>query len=193
MSNFQPAHLEYLLQTAEVVPAVNQIELHPWLQQAELRALHASLGITTEAWSPLGRGQVLQDPVVVELAAAHRRTAAQIILRWHLELGNVVIPKASSYTRSARTTTSSVSASAPRIWTPSPAWNGASAPARTPTTSTRSDRMEHVATESSPAPPLLSAELESRSSASAVDLDGTRVAYWSYEPVRETEATRPSW
>jgi 2,5-diketo-D-gluconate reductase A len=99
VSNFQPAHLERLLQTAEVVPAVNQIELHPWLQQAELRALHASLGITTEAWSPLGRGQVLQDPVVREIAAAHRRTAAQIILRWHLELGNVVIPKASSYAR----------------------------------------------------------------------------------------------
>lgn len=99
VSNFQPAHLERLLQSAEVVPAVNQVELHPWLQQDELRALHASLGITTEAWSPLGRGQVLQDPVVLELAAAHRRTAAQIILRWHLELGNVVIPKASSYTR----------------------------------------------------------------------------------------------
>lgn len=99
VSNFQPAHLERLLQTAEVVPAVNQIELHPWLQQAELRSLHASLGITTEAWSPLGRGQVLEDPVVLELAAAHRRTAAQVILRWHLELGNVVIPKASSYAR----------------------------------------------------------------------------------------------
>ncbi|MET3811405.1 aldo/keto reductase [Arthrobacter sp. UYEF3] len=96
VSNFQPAHLERLLQSAEVVPAVNQIELHPWLQQAELRALHASLGITTEAWSPLGRGQVLQDPVVLELSAAHRRSAAQIILRWHLEVGNVVIPKASS-------------------------------------------------------------------------------------------------
>lgn len=99
VSNFQPAHLEHLLEKAEVVPAVNQIELHPWLQQTELRALHASLGITTEAWSPLGRGQVLRDPVVLELAAAHGRTAAQIILRWHLELGNVVIPKASSYAR----------------------------------------------------------------------------------------------
>lgn len=99
VSNFQPAHLERLLQSAEVVPAVNQIELHPWLQQAQLRALHTSLGITTEAWSPLGRGQVLQDPLVLELAAAHRRSAAQIILRWHLELGNVVIPKASSAAR----------------------------------------------------------------------------------------------
>jgi 2,5-diketo-D-gluconate reductase A len=99
VSNFQPAHLERLLETAEVVPAVNQIELHPWLQQDELRQLHARLGIRTEAWSPLGRGQVLEDPVVLELAAAHRRSAAQIILSWHLQLGNVVIPKASSYAR----------------------------------------------------------------------------------------------
>ncbi len=99
VSNFQPAHLDRLLQTAEVVPAVNQIELHPWLQQEELRTLHRELGITTEAWSPLGRGQVLQDPVVLDLAAAHGRTAAQIILRWHVQLGNVAIPKASSYAR----------------------------------------------------------------------------------------------
>jgi 2,5-diketo-D-gluconate reductase A len=99
VSNFQPAHLERLLESAEVVPAVNQIELHPWLQQDELRRLHDRLGIRTEAWSPLGRGQVLEDPVVLELAAAHRRSAAQIILRWHLQLGNVVIPKASSYAR----------------------------------------------------------------------------------------------
>ena len=99
VSNFQPAHLERLLESAEVVPAVNQIELHPWLQQDELRRLHERLGIRTEAWSPLGRGQVLEDPVVLQLAGAHRRTAAQIILRWHLQLGNVVIPKASSYAR----------------------------------------------------------------------------------------------
>lgn len=99
VSNFQPAHLDRLLQTAEVVPAVNQIELHPWLQQEELRALHRELGITTEAWSPLGRGQVLQDPVVLDLAAAHGVTAAQIILRWHVQLGHVAIPKASSHDR----------------------------------------------------------------------------------------------
>ncbi|MGP4032055.1 aldo/keto reductase [Pseudarthrobacter sp. 1C304] len=99
VSNFQPAHLDRLLQTAEVVPAVNQIELHPWLQQEELRALHRTLGITTEAWSPLGRGQVLQDPVVLDLAAAHGVTAAQIILRWHVQLGHVAIPKASSHDR----------------------------------------------------------------------------------------------
>jgi 2,5-diketo-D-gluconate reductase A len=99
VSNFQPANLERLLESAEVVPAVNQIELHPWLQQDELRQLHSRLGILTEAWSPLGRGQVLEDPVIQELAAAHRRSAAQVILRWHLQLGNVAIPKASSYAR----------------------------------------------------------------------------------------------
>jgi diketogulonate reductase-like aldo/keto reductase len=97
--NFQPAHLDRLLETAEVVPAVNQIELHPWLQQAELRMKHQALGIMTEAWSPLGRGHVLADPVVLALAAEHGRTPAQIILRWHVQLGNIAIPKASSEAR----------------------------------------------------------------------------------------------
>ena len=99
VSNFQPAHLERLLQTAEVVPAVNQIELHPWLQQAELRKMHAELGVRTQAWSPLGRGQVLSDPVVQACAAEHHRTPAQVILRWHMQLGNIAIPKASSEAR----------------------------------------------------------------------------------------------
>ena len=75
---------------------MNQIELHPWLQQEELRDKHSELGILTEAWSPLGRGQVLEDPVVLALAAEHGRTPAQIILRWQLQLGNIAIPKASS-------------------------------------------------------------------------------------------------
>ena len=97
--NFQPAHLDRLLETAEVVPAVNQIELHPWLQQSELRMKHQALGILTEAWSPLGRGHVLEDPVVQALAAEHGRTPAQIILRWHVQLGNIAIPKASSEAR----------------------------------------------------------------------------------------------
>jgi len=97
--NFQPAHLDSLLESTEVVPAVNQIELHPWLQQAELREKHLALGIRTEAWSPLGRGQVLADPVVLALAAEHGRTPAQIILRWHVQLGNIAIPKASSEAR----------------------------------------------------------------------------------------------
>ncbi|GAC1500037.1 MAG: aldo/keto reductase [Pseudarthrobacter sp.] len=97
--NFQPAHLDRLLETAEVIPAVNQIELHPWLQQAELREKHHGLGILTEAWSPLGRGRILEDPVVLALAAEHGRTPAQSILRWHVQLGNIAIPKASSEAR----------------------------------------------------------------------------------------------
>ncbi|MGO4186713.1 aldo/keto reductase [Pseudarthrobacter sp. TAF60_1] len=97
--NFQAAHLDRLLEAAEVVPAVNQIELHPWLQQAELREKHHALGILTEAWSPLGRGHILEDPVVMALAAEHGRTPAQIILRWHVQLGNIAIPKASSEAR----------------------------------------------------------------------------------------------
>jgi diketogulonate reductase-like aldo/keto reductase len=99
VSNFQPAHLDRLLQSAEVVPAVNQIELHPWLQQEELRAKHTELGIHTEAWSPLGRGQVLADPVIQACAVEHRRTPAQVILRWHMQLGTIAIPKASSEAR----------------------------------------------------------------------------------------------
>ncbi|MEU3754235.1 aldo/keto reductase [Streptomyces olivoreticuli] len=92
--NFQPAHLERLLAETSVVPAVNQIELHPNLAQAELRALHARHGIATEAWSPLGQGKgLLSDPTITRLADKHGRTPAQIVLRWHLQLGNVVIPK----------------------------------------------------------------------------------------------------
>lgn len=96
VSNFQAEHLKILLETASVTPAVNQIELQPWLQQNELREMHAQLGILTAAWSPLGRGQVLTDPEVLALAAEHGRSAAQIILRWHLQLGHIAIPKASS-------------------------------------------------------------------------------------------------
>ncbi|RAS66171.1 diketogulonate reductase-like aldo/keto reductase [Lentzea atacamensis] len=94
VSNFQPAHLRRLIDETGVVPAVNQIELHPYLQQAELREFHAKHGIRTEAWSPLGQGgELLADPVVTEIAARHSRSAAQVVLRWHLQLGNVVIPK----------------------------------------------------------------------------------------------------
>ena len=94
VSNFQPAHLERLLDAAEIAPAVNQVELHPYLQQRELREFDAKQGIATEAWSPLAKGgSLLGDPVVAELAVKHSRTPAQIVLRWHLQLGNVVIPK----------------------------------------------------------------------------------------------------
>jgi diketogulonate reductase-like aldo/keto reductase len=93
VSNFQPAHLRRLLDGASLVPAVNQIELHPALQQNELRALHADLGIATEAWSPLAQGAVLKEPALTGIAARHGRSPAQVVLRWHLQLGNVVIPK----------------------------------------------------------------------------------------------------
>ncbi|RII12370.1 putative oxidoreductase [Streptomyces sp. YIM 130001] len=94
VSNFLPAHLERLLGETSVVPAVNQIELHPQLQQAESRALHAAHGIATEAWSPLGQGKgLLEVPTIAAVARKHDRTPAQVVLRWHLQLGNVVIPK----------------------------------------------------------------------------------------------------
>ncbi|MEU0881505.1 aldo/keto reductase [Lentzea sp. NPDC005914] len=94
VSNFQPAHLRRLIDETGVGPAVNQIELHPYLQQAELRAFHAQHGIQTEAWSPLGQGgELLSDPVIAEIAERHGRSAAQVVLRWHLQIGNVVIPK----------------------------------------------------------------------------------------------------
>ncbi|MEU6975505.1 MULTISPECIES: aldo/keto reductase [unclassified Streptomyces] len=93
VSNFQPAHLARLMDGAKLTPAVNQIELHPGLQQAELRAFHAGHGIATEAWSPLAQGAVLNDAVVGELAARYGKSPAQIVLRWHLQLGNIVIPK----------------------------------------------------------------------------------------------------
>ncbi|MBB4705063.1 aldo/keto reductase [Sphaerisporangium siamense] len=94
VSNFQPAHLRRLLEHTGVVPVLNQIELHPYLQQEELRALHAEHGIATEAWSPIARGgALLQDPVITSIAARHGRTPAQVVLRWHIQVGNIVIPK----------------------------------------------------------------------------------------------------
>ena len=93
VSNFQPSHLARIIDETGVTPAVNQIELHPRLQQPGLRREHADRGIATEAWSPLAKGRVLDDPVIVEIAEAHERTPAQVVIRWHLQLGNVVIPK----------------------------------------------------------------------------------------------------
>lgn len=94
VSNFQPAQLRRLLDETSVVPAVNQVELHPHFQQSEVRAANAEHGIVTEAWSPLGSGKgLLEVPTVLAIAHKHGRTAAQIVLRWHLQLGNVTIPK----------------------------------------------------------------------------------------------------
>ncbi|MFE4800610.1 aldo/keto reductase [Streptomyces sp. NPDC056708] len=93
VSNFQPDHLKRLIDGAELVPAVNQVELHPGLQQRELRAVHAELGIATEAWSPLAQGAVLKDEAVTSIADRHGKSPAQVVLRWHLQLGSIVIPK----------------------------------------------------------------------------------------------------
>nr|WP_202542051.1 aldo/keto reductase [Streptomyces sp. SID2563] len=102
VSNFLPEHLERLLGETSVVPVLNQIELHPQLQQAESRALHAQHGILTEAWSPLGSGKgLLEVPTVVAVARKHNRTPAQAVLRWHLQTGNVVIPKSVTPSRIA--------------------------------------------------------------------------------------------
>jgi 2,5-diketo-D-gluconate reductase A len=93
VSNFRVADLERLASEAERMPTINQIELHPLLQQGELRDWHAAHGIVTEAWSPLAKGEILGDETLITIAAQHERTVAQVILRWHLQLGNVVIPK----------------------------------------------------------------------------------------------------
>ncbi|WP_323958507.1 aldo/keto reductase [Arthrobacter sp. JZ12] len=101
VSNFQRHHLEKLLAETEVVPALNQIELHPLLQQHSLRAFNAEHGIITQAWSPLGRGKVLTNPIITHIAAKHSRSAAQVILQWHLQLGGTAVAKASSQERIA--------------------------------------------------------------------------------------------
>ena len=93
VSNFQPAHLQRLLDETEIVPAVNQIEAHPYLTQEELLAFDAEHGIATEAWSPIAQGAVLDDPVIVEFAEAHGKTPAQVVLRWHVQRGSIVFPK----------------------------------------------------------------------------------------------------
>ncbi len=93
VSNFQIAHLERLFQETEIVPAVNQVEAHPYLTQEPLLAFNANHEIATEAWSPLGRGAVLDDPVIVKVAKTHGRSSAQVVLRWHLQLGSIIFPK----------------------------------------------------------------------------------------------------
>lgn len=101
VSNFQPAHLTRILTETETVPAVNQIELHPNFPQTELRGLHIEHNIATEAWSPLARGSLLDDPALADVADHYLKTPAQAVIRWHLQLGNVVIPKSSNPDRIA--------------------------------------------------------------------------------------------
>jgi 2,5-diketo-D-gluconate reductase A len=98
VSNFQQAHLQRLFAETDTVPAVNQIEVHPYLTQDSLRAFNTEHGIATEAWSPLAKGAVLSDPVIIEIADRLGKTAAQVTLRWHVQRGDIVFPK--SVTRS---------------------------------------------------------------------------------------------
>ncbi len=94
VSNFTVDHLGRLLGETSVVPVLNQIELHPNFAQSELRAFHADHDIRTQAWSPLGQGgALLQEATLTEIGTAHGKSAAQVVLRWHLQLGNIVIPK----------------------------------------------------------------------------------------------------
>lgn len=99
VSNFQAHHLQRLLDSAVTLPAVNQIEVHPYLTQDPLRAFGADHGIATQAWGPIARGRVLSDPVIVRLARRHGRTPAQVTLRWHIQRKDVVFPKSVTASR----------------------------------------------------------------------------------------------
>ncbi len=110
VSNFMPEHLTWLMKETSVVPAVNQIEVHPYFRQSELLAADAEHGIVSQAWSPIGgitfyrdgsHGSTLQDPTIVEIAEAHGKTPAQVMLRWHLQQGRQVIPKSVTPSRIA--------------------------------------------------------------------------------------------
>jgi 2,5-diketo-D-gluconate reductase A len=101
VSNFEPEHLERVIAETGVAPSVNQVELHPYFQQVGLRREHERLGVATEAWSPLGQGLELEDRTIVEIAQSHGKTTAQTIIRWHLQIGNVVIPKSVTPSRIA--------------------------------------------------------------------------------------------
>ncbi len=100
VSNFTKEGLQRLIDETGVVPAIHQIELHPFFNQAELREFNASQGILTEAWSPLGQGgELLESPVIAQIAAKHNATPAQVVIAWHLAIGNVVIPKSVTESR----------------------------------------------------------------------------------------------
>jgi diketogulonate reductase-like aldo/keto reductase len=110
VSNFMPEHLNHLLAVATVVPAVNQIEVHPYSQHTPLQRLHAEHGILTQAWSPIGGitsygggdKRTIDDPVLLEIGRAHGKLAAQVMLRWHLQEGRSAIPKSVKPARMAK-------------------------------------------------------------------------------------------
>jgi len=99
VSNFTVSHLKRIIDATGVAPAVNQIELHPRFQQKELAAYHTEHGIITESWSPLGQGTLLENPTLKALAQKHGRTPAQVVIRWHLDRGYIVIPKSVTSSR----------------------------------------------------------------------------------------------
>ncbi|MBC7630070.1 aldo/keto reductase [Aeromicrobium sp.] len=98
VSNFQPTHLRRLIQESDIVPAINQIEVHPYLTQDDVRAVCAEHGVAVEAWSPIAQGLVLDNPTITGIAAEQDRTPAQVVLRWHIQRGDIIFPK--SVTRS---------------------------------------------------------------------------------------------
>ena len=104
VSNFSSTQLEQVVDATGVTPAVNQVELHPYFQQAELRRVHAERGIVTEAWGPLGQGsrhsaKVLDDPVLADIGRLHGKSVGQVVIRWHLQIGTIAIPKSGNPTR----------------------------------------------------------------------------------------------
>ena len=101
VSNFTPAHLARLAAGSDTVPAVNQIEVHPFFVNDEVRAYGRDQGIVTEAWSPIAQGRVLEDPSIADIAAAHGKSVAQVVLRWHIQRGDIVFPKSTSPQRMA--------------------------------------------------------------------------------------------
>jgi 2,5-diketo-D-gluconate reductase A len=99
VSNFHAAHLHRLVDETDTVPVLNQVELHPTLTQRELRKTHRELDVATEAWSPLGQSEDLRDPTITAIAERIGRTPAQVVIRWHLQVGNIVIPKSTTPSR----------------------------------------------------------------------------------------------
>jgi 2,5-diketo-D-gluconate reductase A len=93
VSNFQAAHLDRIIEETGVIPAVNQIEAHPYFTNDATREASLRHGIKVEAWSPIAQGKVLDDPVIAEIAEAHGRTTSQVTLRWHVERGDIIFPK----------------------------------------------------------------------------------------------------
>lgn len=97
VSNFTVGHLQRLLDETGTVPAVNQVELHPRLAQVPLREFHLSHGVATEAWAPIGQGKgLLEDPMIIDIAGKYGKTPAQVVLRWHVQLGNIAVPKSTT-------------------------------------------------------------------------------------------------